>query len=51
MMDRKKRSNKALDLIDRNILNELQKEERISNVKLAERVGLTPTPCVDRCKN
>ncbi|AWK14402.1 leucine-responsive transcriptional regulator Lrp [Candidatus Fukatsuia symbiotica] len=50
MMDHKKRSSKELDRIDRNILNELQKEGRISNVKLAERVGLTPTPCIERVR-
>lgn len=40
MIDNKKRPGKDLDRIDRNILNELQKDGRISNVELSERVGL-----------
>ncbi|MDI5677529.1 AsnC family transcriptional regulator, partial [Salmonella enterica subsp. enterica serovar Anatum] len=34
--------------MDRNILNELQKDGRISNVELSKRVGLSPTPCLER---
>ena len=45
MVDSKKRPGKDLDRIDRNILNELQKDGRISNVELSKRVGLSPTPC------
>jgi len=41
---------KQLDRIDRNILNELQKNGRLSNVELAKRVGLSPTPCLERVK-
>ncbi|VFS58064.1 Leucine-responsive regulatory protein [Kluyvera cryocrescens] len=44
MVDSKKRPGKDLDRIDRNILNELQKDGRISNVELSKRVGLSPTP-------
>lgn len=33
MVDNKKRPGKDLDRIDRNILNELQKDGRISNVE------------------
>lgn len=40
MVDSKKRPGKDLDRIDRNILNELQKDGRISNVELSKRVGL-----------
>ena len=40
----------ALDRIDRNILRELQRNGRISNVELAKRVGLSPTPCLERVK-
>lgn len=40
----------ALDRIDRNILIELQCNGRISNVELAKRVGLSPTPCLERVK-
>ncbi|WP_413702282.1 leucine-responsive transcriptional regulator Lrp [Psychromonas sp. KJ10-10] len=39
-----------LDRIDRNILRELQKNGRISNVELAKKVGLSPTPCMERVK-
>ncbi|MDG1732848.1 MAG: leucine-responsive transcriptional regulator Lrp [Thalassotalea sp.] len=41
---------KAFDRIDRNILNELQNDGRISNVELSKRVGLSPTPCLERVK-
>ena len=40
----------ALDRIDRNILTELQRNGRISNVELAKKVGLSPTPCLERVK-
>lgn len=39
-----------LDRIDRNILTELQKDGRISNVELSRRVGLSATPCLERVK-
>ena len=39
-----------LDRIDRNILNELQQDGRISNVELSKRVGLSPTPCLERVR-
>ncbi|MGH1428375.1 MAG: leucine-responsive transcriptional regulator Lrp [Arenicella sp.] len=39
-----------LDRIDKNILNELQKNARISNVELAQKVGLSATPCLNRVK-
>lgn len=39
-----------LDRIDRNILRELQKNGRISNVELSQLVGLSPTPCLERVK-
>lgn len=42
MADNKKRPGKDLDRIDRNILNELQKDGRISNVELSKRVGVIP---------
>ncbi|SUI38455.1 Leucine-responsive regulatory protein [Serratia marcescens] len=50
MADNKKRPGKDLDRIDRNILNELQKDGRISNVELSKRVGLSPTPCLERVR-
>ena len=37
-----------LDRIDRRILNELQRDGRISNAELAQRVGLAPTSMSDR---
>jgi Lrp/AsnC family leucine-responsive transcriptional regulator len=40
----------TLDKIDRNILRELQNNGRISNVELSKRVGLSPTPCLERVK-
>jgi Lrp/AsnC family transcriptional regulator, leucine-responsive regulatory protein len=39
-----------LDRIDRKILATLQAEGRISNTDLAERVGLSATPCSERVK-
>jgi Lrp/AsnC family leucine-responsive transcriptional regulator len=38
------------DRIDRRILKELQANARISNLELADRVGLSPTPCSRRVK-
>lgn len=39
-----------LDSIDRAILGELQKEGRLANVVLAERVHLSPSACLRRVK-
>ncbi len=39
-----------LDDIDRKLLAELQGEGRITNVELAERVGLTAPPCLRRVR-
>jgi Lrp/AsnC family transcriptional regulator, leucine-responsive regulatory protein len=39
-----------LDVMDRRILSVLQADGRISNLDLAERVGLSPTPCSRRMK-
>lgn len=41
---------KHLDRIDRNILVELQKDGRLSNVELSRRVGLSATPCLERVR-
>jgi Lrp/AsnC family leucine-responsive transcriptional regulator len=38
----------ALDAIDCRILAALQDDGRLSNVELAERVGLSPSPCLRR---
>ena len=40
----------TLDAMDKRILRELQLNARISNVELASRVGLSPTPCLNRVK-
>jgi len=42
--------NSALDEIDSKILTLLQTDARISNVDLADRVGLSPTPCARRVR-
>jgi Lrp/AsnC family leucine-responsive transcriptional regulator len=39
-----------LDAIDRRIVATLQADGRLSNVDLAERVGLSPSPCLRRVK-
>ena len=39
-----------LDRIDRRLLCELQNEGRITNVELAQRVGLTAPPCLRRVR-
>ncbi|MBU2892517.1 leucine-responsive transcriptional regulator Lrp [Colwellia sp. D2M02] len=41
---------KNIDRIDKNILIELQKDGRLTNVELSKRVGLSPTPCLERVK-
>ncbi|GGZ13062.1 Lrp/AsnC family transcriptional regulator [Novosphingobium colocasiae] len=40
-----------LDAIDRKLLAELQDEGRITNVELANRVGLTAPPCLRRVRS
>src|SRR5215207_9199294 len=42
--------NSDLDAIDRRIAAALQLDGRLSNVDLAERVGLSPSPCLRRLK-
>ena len=41
---------KALDDLDRKILRELQANGRLTNAQLAERVGLSASPCWQRVK-
>ena len=41
---------KNLDTIDLRILSELQSDARISNVALAARVNLSPSPCLARVR-
>jgi len=40
-----------VDEKDRHILRELQKDGRLSNAELAERVSLSPSPCLRRLRN
>ncbi|CAO3452172.1 Lrp/AsnC family transcriptional regulator [Azospirillum sp.] len=40
----------SLDRIDRKILAALQEDGRLPNTELAERVGLSPSPCLRRVK-
>lgn len=42
---------KSLDGFDRRILGELQREGRLTNTDLADRVGLSATPCLRRVKS
>lgn len=44
------KKSKSLDRTDRRILECLQADGRISNVDLAKKVNLTPTPCIERVK-
>lgn len=39
-----------LDRLDRRILGELQKDGGLSNLELAQRVGLSPSPCSRRVR-
>ncbi|GAB2784622.1 Lrp/AsnC family transcriptional regulator [Halomonas shantousis] len=40
----------TLDRYDRRILEELQRDGRLSNQELAERIGLSPSPCLRRVR-
>ena len=40
----------TLDNIDRNILRQLQSDSRLSNVQLADIIGLSPPACLKRVK-
>lgn len=40
----------TLDRLDRRILEALQRNARVSNLELAEAVGLSPTPCARRVR-
>ncbi|MDX1594199.1 MAG: Lrp/AsnC family transcriptional regulator [Gammaproteobacteria bacterium] len=39
-----------LDRYDRRILDELQQNGRLTNLELAERIGLSPSPCLRRVR-
>jgi Lrp/AsnC family transcriptional regulator, leucine-responsive regulatory protein len=43
-------ANMELDSIDLRILRELQENGRLTNVELADKVGLSPSPCLRRVK-
>ena len=49
-MTKKPQNPKPLDRTDRRILDCLQNDGRISNVQLARKVNLTPTPCIERVR-
>ena len=40
----------CLDAIDRRLLATLQEDGRLTNVELAERIGLSPSPCLRRVR-
>ena len=40
-----------MDNLDKKIVFELQKNGRSSNFEIAEKVGLSPSPCLRRIKN
>ncbi len=40
-----------MDIKDRQIIRELQKNGRLTNLELAERVNLSPSPCLRRLRN
>lgn len=42
--------NSRFDAIDRRILEELQRAGRMTNLELAEKVGVSPTPCLRRVR-
>ena len=44
-------SDEDLDALDRAILRQLQADGRLSNVELAKRVRLSPSPCLRRVKS
>ncbi|MCU0888190.1 MAG: Lrp/AsnC family transcriptional regulator [Rubritepida sp.] len=46
----RERSDAELDAMDRRILAELQADGRITNVELAQRVGLSAPPCLRRVR-
>lgn len=45
-----KKSVRALDKLDRQILTLLQKEGRLSMKELGDQIGLSTTPCIERVK-
>lgn len=50
MNQKRSARSRGLDRTDRQILDLLQADGRISNIALARRVNLTPTPCLERVR-
>jgi Lrp/AsnC family transcriptional regulator, leucine-responsive regulatory protein len=44
-------ADQGLDALDREILRHLQNDGRLSNVELAKRIRLSPSPCLRRVKS
>lgn len=44
------RQHNTVDKTDRAIIDQLRRDARLSNVELAERVGLSPSPCLRRVR-
>jgi Lrp/AsnC family transcriptional regulator, leucine-responsive regulatory protein len=40
----------AFDALDRRVIGELQADARLTNVELARKIGLSPSPCLRRVK-
>jgi Lrp/AsnC family leucine-responsive transcriptional regulator len=49
-MDTPEAQTAPLDRFDRRILELLQQQGRLSNLELAERIGLSPSPCLRRVR-
>ncbi|GGH53392.1 winged helix-turn-helix transcriptional regulator [Frigidibacter albus] len=43
-------ADRSIDAIDRRILRELTRDGRLTNTELAERIGLSPSPCWQRTR-
>jgi Lrp/AsnC family leucine-responsive transcriptional regulator len=49
-ISKKMPESRRIDAIDMRILEELQKDGRLSNAELSRRVNLSPTPCLERTR-
>jgi Lrp/AsnC family leucine-responsive transcriptional regulator len=50
IMELEQKTNRRLDRIDRRILSHLQNDGRLSYVELANKIGLSTSPCLERVK-
>jgi len=50
MRSKKMKPDIKINKTDLRILNEIQKNARITNLELAEKIGLSPSPCLRRVK-